>query len=476
MAERPFYGIAGLREHRDLWRGLSKTAKAERLAEMEACPVAPDLIAQNGAQNMVIRYGRVINWFDYSLKVIRAAGRGDLADSLATPRPRRDGEPLGIYSENWLPDNADTTAYRSASAYFVGRIFFNYLTQPGQSKYQNRIEAQGALRDAATGAESEVEMLVTFAENLARLNTQKDIDQAALKQRQITLLTRVLGTGKLLEDNQLSEYQRIEAAVRNSEVLGEVYKGLTQEELDKNKIYYKDRVERFLKPEDFGSGKITGDDRAFGLLSAQERLVVIGWWHACPRLDMVAMEYEPEWTEKRYTSCNAIYRYIAERAAKINPELAYKLVAVTPRNPKEPVGTYIPGRVPESHKQQMSALSTLAGYALPRVYWEAAGRDEVDPNDVGAVEAQTTRAHRALTRLEELIGKAQTPLELTVKIAKVAVEEFGVAPRTVLDHMFEPGILEEENNYTEFGQMFEALNKWAPELLLEFVAGKTEQD
>ena len=45
-----------------------------------------------------------------------------------------------------------------------------------------------------------------------------------------------------------------------------------------------------------------------------------------------------------------------------------------------------------------------------------------------------------------------------------AVCKAGVAPLSVLGHIFASGILEEENNRTEFNQVAKAMQQYAPEV------------
>lgn len=318
MVERPHYGIAGLRDNRDLYRNLGPVEKAKKLAEIEACPVAIELIARNGAKAMIGRYARVINWFDHCREVIAGAGREDLASSLAQPKLRLPDEPLGEHSDNWLPQDSDKVAYRSASAYFIGRLFNTYLTQKDQTQRLNKQEADEALRGATVEAGSEVELLVNFAENLAKLNVAKELDPEVLQKRQVGLLTRVLGLGKLQEDNQLTEYGQISEAVAASPTLGAVYASLKPQQLDEYKIYTQTRVERFLKPEDFGSGKVMGDELGLELLCPMERLLVSAWRHGCPRPKSVAREYGVEWTRARYDSCDFAFGLMVNMAGDLN--------------------------------------------------------------------------------------------------------------------------------------------------------------
>jgi len=425
-----------------------------------------ELVAENGPEKMIPRYCRATYWLDHCLETITQAGRPDLAESLLSPRARLPNEPLGDHSENWLPADADSTAYRSASAYFIGRLFWTFVSQSGDSKKINKTLADQLLSESAQTAQNEVGLLVTFAEKLATVNVTRAYDPPTLRKHQDALLTRVLGVGKLHEDNQLTEYGQIVDALIATPILGVYYASLAPKELDKLRLYSPQRLARFLKPETFGRGTVMGDDPSILLLCPVERLWVSAWRHACPQPEAVSKEYGVEWTRVRYDSCDFEYGLIIQLAQTLNPDLAKLLTAATPRLVTEPVGYSEPGRVPGSHQHEMSPLSTLAGYSMPRVLVELIGRGEVtDPS----------RFVRAIDGVTQLIQISISPLELTARLADLGIQEFSVDPDILLSHLFEPGILKEENNRTEYRNMLATLKGYSPQLYIHYISLSVEQ-
>lgn len=234
-------------------------------------------------------------------------------------------------------------------------------------------------------------------------------------------------------------------------------------------------VVKFLKSEDFGRGTMIGDDPSILDLTPRQRAYVSAWRHACPQPDGVIKYYGEAWrdsqpdfdsipqeivtehgiqmTRQRYDECDFVFRQIIGETAKVfNPALYLQLTDPTPRLQNELMGFHEPGRVPPSHESEMSPLSTLVGFALPRAFIELAGRGKNRTAD---------RYIAAIDILEDHILHSQTPAELLAKLTESAVIR-GVDPDTILCHVLEPGILKEENNVTEYLRVADALAAYAP--------------
>ncbi len=234
-------------------------------------------------------------------------------------------------------------------------------------------------------------------------------------------------------------------------------------------------AEKFLTQADFGRGTMIGDDPAIFDLTPGERVIVSAWRHACPQPDMVVKYYGDAWkntqpdpmsipeviviehgiriTRERYDECDFVYKqWICDMTEKHNKPLYKQLTSITKRLSGEPMGIHETGRIPQTHEQEMSPLSTLVGFSLPRVFIEIAGRGS---------NRTAGKYFNALDILETHIRDSQTPVELLARMTESAIAN-GVEPNTVLSHVLEPGILREENNHTEYMQVGQALSVYAP--------------
>lgn len=210
----------------------------------------------------------------------------------------------------------------------------------------------------------------------------------------------------------------------------------------------------FRPDKDFGKGIFLGDDPTILRLSPKERLMVSAWRHACPRPKEVSAKYGLEWTRQRYDECDFIFSSLIVKHAEANPELHRQLTTPAKRLAGEPIGVHESGAVPISHQTEMSPLSTPWGFALPRVFIEQAGR---------GANRSWERYDKAIDLLDEAIAQSTTPIELLARLSELVVTA-DADPMSVLSHIFEPGILEEENCRTMYNQIAEAVRQKAPTL------------
>ena len=251
---------------------------------------------------------------------------------------------------------------------------------------------------------------------------------------------------------------------------------------------------KFLTPDSFGHGTFIGNDPSIQDLNPEDRVTVSAHRHACPSKEAVIKYYGQVWlktqnspesispevvrehgielTRQRYDECDFVFRFIVEQVANQGPKkigLLTSLTTPTPRLRGENVGKYEEGSVPPSHETQMSPLSTLVGYALPRVFIEQAGREK---------ERTWERYNLAIDLLNRAIEKSETPTELLANLAELTTQANGNAT-AILGHVLEPGILLEENNRSEYNQVAATLEKHAPKLWSHFTnksEAEREQD
>jgi hypothetical protein len=108
----------------------------------------------------------------------------------------------------------------------------------------------------------------------------------------------------------------------------------------------------------------------------------------------------------------------------------------------------------QEHFREMSPLSTLWGYALPRVFIEMAGRED---------NRTPERYFQAIDILEETVKTSSSQVELLAKLSEAAYVS-GINPKAILGHTLEPGILKEENCRTMYREVISSLKENAPNL------------
>ena len=214
------------------------------------------------------------------------------------------------------------------------------------------------------------------------------------------------------------------------------------------------------QPTNFGRGRVVGDDpRLLDLYmnpkTREKFLRIAAWEHACPIPDEVYKEFGVDWTIERYLECNFVWGYILDVAEQLNPELYQQLSDPVLRKFDEPMGKHEQGRIPKSHKTFMSPLSTLYGYALPRVFLEIAGRGKHRTQE---------RYLYAMEQLESAVKVSHKPTELLARLTNAAQSNEMTRVRAVklLDHVLPAGIVKEENNVSQCREVVEMLETYAP--------------
>jgi len=207
------------------------------LAWSEGCPVGPDLVKPpeeggRGALVMEKRYGQVIFWFKYLTEELIKSGLNDLAKTLTTPRLRLANEPLGVHSDNWLPNEMQTHAYRSATGYILPRLLTEFLTIAGPDPQKNLQVALTEFDRTLPKATDDISLVVAYAERLARQLSKEGNNEAVG-----LVLKRLLGTAKLHEDNLYTEYNLILTKTKKTRCLGSFLASLDPQKLDEMKIY-----------------------------------------------------------------------------------------------------------------------------------------------------------------------------------------------------------------------------------------------
>ncbi len=223
------------------------------------------------------------------------------------------------------------------------------------------------------------------------------------------------------------------------------------------------RAEQSFDPfqsKDFGRGRVVSDDSRLLDLYMNKKtrkkfLRIAAWAHACPIPDEVFNGFGVNWTIERYLECNFVWGYMLDVAKQLNPELYQQLSDPVLRKFNEPMGRHEKGRIPKSHKTFMSPLSTLYGYALPRVFLEIAGRGK---------KRNKERYLHAIKLFESSVKVSHTPTELLARLTNAARwnEKARIRTTVLLDHVLPAGVLKEEHNVSQYREVVEMLQKYAP--------------
>lgn len=223
----------------------------------------------------------------------------------------------------------------------------------------------------------------------------------------------------------------------------------------------------------WAAGTFTGWEKDFLELPLEEQVLRLGWSHACPVVEDVIQAYGNAWakdhpnalpseireqgllmTRARYAECNFVFGLVLESARKLNPALFEQLESPVERLPGELFGIPDSKFVPDSTKKMMAPLSTLWGYALPRVIIEEMGRGENNKFRTPG------RMLKSLNMIDQAVKSSKDPIVLVVKLAEMAAKNEG-DPKEILSHLLSAGILKEENCKTMFKEVVKTMHKRA---------------
>lgn len=171
----------------------------------------------------------------------------------------------------------------------------------------------------------------------------------------------------------------------------------------------------------------------------------LAWTHGCPRPLYCIGTYGLEYMSKRYFTCNQTSQHLLFLTEDTNPHLYSELVNFTPRLNNEPVGIHEPTSVPKFHLKKITPGAGIHGYALPRLIllseekgWEIFG---------------------------SIMPEAENANQLMVKIARELGELPSLERENILSHLLSGGVLKEENCYSAFDKLAQALMTEAPNLV-----------
>lgn len=190
------------------------------------------------------------------------------------------------------------------------------------------------------------------------------------------------------------------------------------------------------------------------------RAIRLGWSSGCPRVKELIQpdSYGADWMMRRYSVCNWMFREVSIEAYKNNQPIFNQLTKPTPRKlPEEPLGIHERLSVPNSHKEIISPMSSLYGYAIPRLILM---RRDSHPDGIKSEQ----NSNRATVLMRVNVSEAKTLPGLLASLANDLSHENDLERAEILSHILPQGILEEENCYTTYSEFVAELIETAPEL------------
>lgn len=207
----------------------------------------------------------------------------------------------------------------------------------------------------------------------------------------------------------------------------------------------------------------------------------LGWAHGCPVAIELTETCGPDKMIQRYSEVNCTFLWILERA-RINPELESNLLTPARRRERLPDGKHEPLSVPQSFLEQMAPMTTISGYASPRVLLEYTAGErlrmvnrlrKINPI-LGSSIKKTTDPLEFLAYLSEetflrLIKKAHTPVDSS------NARSLGLR---ILSHALAVEVLEEEgcmSMYQELASKVNDLSRHLRTIYLSLTPQEAEQ-
>lgn len=217
----------------------------------------------------------------------------------------------------------------------------------------------------------------------------------------------------------------------------------------------------------FGSGNFIRRDDLTKLPEDQIRTLALklGWANGCPVVrelsDPSNTQFGPLSMAQRYNETNRWFKFISSYYERPTRSISSSLRVPILRHPDEPVGKHEPKSVPMLHLTQISPMSRIHGYALPRVF----------------IELLSLRRHGSypVDFIHNAIARSSNPDTLLSKLSLSVVAKGGVEPVSVLQHLFPAGLLAEENCRRAYISLAESLNHFAPDLVDEYLGLSTSE-
>jgi hypothetical protein len=176
---------------------------AHLLGWSEACPVVPVFIERGTSKEAAQGYGELQFIRGIQLDLLKQKNPS-YHKQLTGIHSRKVGEQVGEFSPDFIPSDHSQNVRGSATVvgYDIPRLTREFIG-PRKTRNQNQILQavnvfEEVLVDSTTKGDSITQFTVALADKYA------EIDQNPLK-----YVRRLLSSGKLLEDNQLSECQEI---------------------------------------------------------------------------------------------------------------------------------------------------------------------------------------------------------------------------------------------------------------------------
>lgn len=229
----------------------------------------------------------------------------------------------------------------------------------------------------------------------------------------------------------------------------------------------------------FGHGSFVGSvmaDPTFYDQPLRDQARAVGWAAGCPIvLELIDPTNNdsgrgPEAMLNRYGEVSFWFGQIVRTAEELNPDLHNQLTSNVPRQEGEDPLKFEIESIPITHLDRMSPLSTITGFALPRVLIEQFGTTQ----NLSREEVQT-RLVKGMNALERAVTEARTPAELLAMTAEDLIVSGHTQSSKALKHMLGQGWMDEHNAQSMIDELKSTMQDKAPVLWSVYSALSEEE-
>lgn len=203
--------------------------QARYFGERVGCPVVPALIKGRGPEAMAKRYGEILFYYGYILKVISSL-RPDIAKQISEPVARDDSENLVDFDDEWIPPwNKDIIpGTETPWGFALPRLMISYATdshgfdEPRVDSWVRALTILDKVVEELKNDDKANELMVKFAESLVSAGASAEI-----------ILKRTISAGKMRQDSMEKRFREIiKVMSQHAPVLWETYKNLDADRRD----------------------------------------------------------------------------------------------------------------------------------------------------------------------------------------------------------------------------------------------------
>ncbi|MBI3887753.1 hypothetical protein HY310_01655 [Candidatus Microgenomates bacterium] len=235
-----------------------------------------------------------------------------------------------------------------------------------------------------------------------------------------------------------------------------------------------------LTPKYWGCGASTLEHPGITQLPQALSFLLLAYWCACPSSnetwnssthDKFTRAFDQkgaDWIWSRYdTTTKGTRHLLVPMMELLNPNLHQQLaVPIARKSPKERVGPFEKGFVPESHVETLSVWSRPWAYAAIREAFMLTKTPYI---------AEIKSQRQNMKYIASCVAEAETEAQLGVRLAKAAIDHGDADKFTALEHVFCPGKFIEECNVEAYAEILKEMIKVFPGTH-EYIANLSDSD